>query len=82
MKFGMRNARTAFNRQILESVQIQSRRKRHTMRYSKSEYSHCGLPRLMAKFGEESFDNMEKEKKEEKVAEIEIETKKRNLKIK
>ena len=52
------------------------------MRYSNSEYSHCGLPRLMAKFGEESFDNMEKEKKEEKVAEIEIETKKRNLKIK
>ena len=36
----------------------------------------------MAKFGVESFDKMEKEKKEEKVAEIEIETKKRNLKIK
>ena len=40
----MRIARTAFNRQILESVQIQSRRKRHTMWYSKSEYNRCGVP--------------------------------------
>ena len=85
MEFGMRIARTtrtAFNRQILESVLIQSRKTKHNILNSKSEYNRCALPRLTAKLGEETYSKMEKAKKEEKLAEKELELKIRNLKVK
>ena len=85
MEFGMRIARTtktAFNRQILESVHIQSKKTKHIILNSKSEYNRCALPRLTAKMGEASYDKMEKEKIEEKEAEKKLKTKIRNLKIK
>ena len=85
MKFGMRivkAARTAFNRQICESVEIQNNKKNHYILNSRSEYNRCALPRLTAKLGEETFDKIDKEKREEKMAEIELTRKIRNLKVK
>ena len=51
MKFGCRilkQSQTAFNRQINESVEIQSNNF-HYILNSKSEYNRCALPRLSAK---------------------------------
>ena len=65
MKFGARiikPARTAFNRQVCESVQIQENAARHEILNSKSEYNRCALPRL----GEVTVDKLEKMKNEEK----------------
>ena len=61
---------------------IQSRKTKHNILNSKSEYNGCALPRLTAKLGEENFSRMEKERKEEKLAEKELEIKIRNLKVK
>ena len=85
MKFGMRIARTtrtAFNRQIMESVLIQAKKSKHNILNSKSEYNRCALPRLTAKLGEESYDKLEKAKKEERIAEKELEQKIRSMKVK
>ena len=52
MKFGARiikTARTAFNRQIGESVYIQENASKHFILNSKSEYNRCALPRLTTK---------------------------------
>ena len=68
MRFGMRTVRecrTAFDRQILESVEIQNNTG-HELLNSKSEYNRCALPRLTAKLGELSIDDIEKKRKEEK----------------
>ena len=68
MRFGARilkQARTAFNRQIGESVAIQSSKNHHLLN-SKSEYNRCALPRLTAKLGEVTLSSLEKEKREEK----------------
>ena len=57
MEFGMkivRKPRTAFNRQVAESVLIQSNKNHHILN-SKSEYNQCALPRLTAMIGEESL---------------------------
>ena len=81
MKFGARivkQARTAFNRQIGESVAIQSNKHHHLLN-SKSEYNRCALPRLSAKLGEVSLSSLEKEKKLEKEQEDELRRKIRNL---
>ena len=66
MEFGMRlvkTHRTAFNRQISESVEIQTQKREHLILNSKSEYNRCALPRLTAKIGEESYGKMEKQKR-------------------
>ena len=85
MKFGARivkAARSAFNRQICESVQIQQNAKEHHILNSKSEYNRCALPRLTAKLGEFSLDGIEKEKRREKEEEKELVQKIRALKMK
>ena len=84
MDFGMRIVKahkTAFNRQISESVIIQTEKKQHVILNSKSEYNRCALPRLTAKMGEESFSKLEKSKREEKEAEKELEKKIRAVKV-
>ena len=60
MKFGARivkQTRTAFNRQIGESVAIQSNKDHHLLN-SKSEYNRCALPRLTAKLGEVTLSSL------------------------
>ena len=69
MKFGariIRQSKSAFNRQISESVIIQNNTPHHHILNSKSEYNRCALPRLTAKLGGKSLDSLEKEKLEEK----------------
>ena len=54
MRFGgriLKQARSAFNRQISESVQIQQNSSQHFILNSKSEYNRCALPRLATKLG-------------------------------
>ena len=85
MEFGMRlvkSHRTAFNRQISESVEIQNQKRDHYILNSKSEYNRCALPRLTAKIGEESYSKMEKQKKAEKEEERLLERRIRELKVK
>ena len=62
MKFHMKTVRftkTAFERQILESVCIQENR-HHNLLNSKSEYNRCSIPRITLKMG----DNVYMDKKE------------------
>ena len=59
IKFGMRvrrYARSALERQILESVMIQEERKNHLIMNSRSEYNRCSLPRLTARLGMKEYD--------------------------
>ena len=65
IKFGMKiikTARTAFERQISESVEIQNKKKNNYILNSKSEYNCCALPRLTAKIGNYTLDELEKRK--------------------
>ena len=65
-EFGVRiikQATSAFNRQISESVNIQNHARKHHILNSKSQYNRCALPRLSAKLGEASVESIEKEKK-------------------
>ena len=78
IKFGGRiidKPKTAFNRQISESVTIQHQKQKSFILNSKSEYNRCALPRLTANLGEIP----EKEEKEE---EKELQGKIRDLRIK
>ena len=62
MKFGMKiikEARTTFERQIAESVEIQNARNHHILN-SKSEFNRCAPPRLSAKVGEMGLDEVKK----------------------
>ena len=59
-------ARSAFERQVMESVLIQEEREKHHILNSKSEYNRCSLPRLTAKLGERDWKKREKEGEEEK----------------
>ena len=63
IEFGMKiikTTRTAFERQILESVTIQKERRHHLM-ISKSEYNRCALPRLTARLGENDLEKWREE---------------------
>ena len=83
MRFGVRilkQAKTAFTRQIGESVAIQSNKNHHLLN-SKSKYNRCALPRLSAKLGEVTIASLEKEKRQEKEQEEELRKKIRALKI-
>ena len=68
----LKSIRTAFERQILESVLIQKNR-HHKIMNNKAEYNLCALPRLMAKLGEKDLSN----RREEMEKEASIEEKKR-----
>ena len=73
IKFGMRvrrYARSALERQILESVMIQEERKNHLIKNSRSEYNRCSLPRLTARLGMKEYDK-EKMKQQEEEKQIE-----------
>ena len=68
MEFGCRiieQSRTAFNRQINESVEIQNNNC-HYILNSKSEYNICALPRLSAKLGNEKIESLQKQKRRKK----------------
>ena len=58
----LRYAKTAFERQILESVLIQEHRENNIILNSKSEYNRCSLPRLTKKMGEKEIREWEKTK--------------------
>ena len=85
IEFGMRTikeARSAFERQIAESVFIQNKKRKNYILNSKSEYNRCALPRLTAKLGTISIDDLDKKKKEEKETERQWAAKVREPKVK
>ena len=71
--------RSAFERQIRESVLIQENKDCHNILNSKSEYNRCSIPRLTTKLGEKEIKDWEKRrektKMEEKAHEEEIKRK-------
>ena len=82
LKFGMKirnTAKSAFERQVGESVLIQQEVSRHRILNSKSEYNRCALPRLTTKLGAEEFEEWKKELKEEKLKEEDLKKKIRVL---
>ena len=82
MIFGMRIVKahkTAFTRQISESVIIQSEKQKHVLLNLKSEYNRCALPRLTAQIGEETLKKFENKNRKEKEEEKELEKKVRVL---
>ena len=85
VEFGTRivqEYRTAFDRQIGESVEINKNKEHHYILNSKNEYNRCALPRLTAKIGNLTIDKMEKQKKEEKEMERKLLAEIRKLKMK
>ena len=67
-RFGIkivRNTKTSFERQILESVILQENKKHHLLN-SKSEYNRCAIPRLTSKMGENLYKKWEEDDREEK----------------
>ena len=74
IKFGMKILKTAFERQILESVLIQKARV-HKIMNNKSEYNRCALPRLTAKLGERDMERWREEDRLEHQQEATIEEK-------
>ena len=72
--------RTAFERQIHESVRIQHERERHELLNSKSEYNRCALPRLGLQLGEKEFKERREQERQEDEKEQEIEKRIRELK--
>ena len=78
IEYGIRirfKARSAFERQTMESVLIQQEMTKHNILNSKSEYNRCALPRLTTKIGEKEFKEWRNEKLEEKQKEEELEKK-------
>ena len=71
--------RSSFERQILESVLIQQKRKSNFLLNSKAEYNRCAVPRITTKIGEKHFKKWEKESEKEKAREEELEEKIRRL---
>ena len=57
---GIRFTRSSFERQILESVDIQGNRHHHLLN-SRSEINRYGVPRLMCQLGDKNFKQYEKE---------------------
>ena len=77
VRFGMRiikSTRSAFERQILESVTIQ-KLKNHHITNSKAEYNSCSIPRLSTKLGEKDLEKWRIEDREELEKEATIEEK-------
>jgi hypothetical protein len=68
VRFGMeiiKNTRTSFERQILESVCIQQNTHHHILN-SRSEYNRCSIPRLSTRLGDKEYKKYEKGLEEEK----------------
>ena len=77
VRFGMRivkSTRSAFERQILESVEIQKARNQLIMN-DKSEYNRCALPRLTTRLGEKELSKWREEDKKEMEREATLEEK-------
>jgi hypothetical protein len=82
ISFGMsivKSTRTAFERQILESVMIQKARDHHIMN-GKAEYNRCALPRLTTKLGEKDLEKWRESDRMESAKEASIEEEIRNRK--
>ena len=82
LEFGMKircTAKSAFERQVSESVIIQQESGMHHILNSRSEYNRCALPRLTTKLGEEEFSAWKKDLIEEKRKEEDLEEKIRHL---
>ena len=86
IKFGIKiikTAKTSFERQIYESVEIQENRHHHPLN-SRSEYNRCAVPRLMCKLGDKAYKKYEKDletemaKEEEQISKIRELVKNRN----
>jgi hypothetical protein len=84
IQFGIKiikTAKTSFERQIFESVEIQENRHHHLLN-SRSEYNRCAVPRLTCKLGDKAFKKYEKEMvneiEKEQVAKIRQLVKNRN----
>jgi hypothetical protein len=86
VEFGMkviRYTKSAFERQILESVEIQSSRNHHLLN-SRSEFNRCAIPRMMCKMGDKSFKKNEEDieqdlaREEQQVSKIRDMVKERN----
>ena len=78
VKFSMRipkSTRSAFERQILESVLIQKEMKKQHFLNAKAEYNRCALLRLTAKLGEKDLEKWREEDKLEMAKEASIEEK-------
>ena len=71
--------RSAYERQIHESVMIQQNRN-HQLLNSKSEFNRCSLPRLTVKLGDKEMDELSKTLREEQRKEDELERVIRDLK--
>ena len=75
----LRNAKTAFERQILDSVLIQEHRENNIILNSKSEFNRFSFPRLTTKMGEKEIREKEKKRststKEEMEKEAEVKRK-------
>jgi hypothetical protein len=70
--------RSAFERQILESVMLQSSRS-HSLVKSKAEFNRSALPRLGLKMGDQELKMKEKENEEEIKREEILDMKSKNL---
>ena len=71
--------KSAYERQIYESVQIQANRNQNILN-GKSEFNRCSLPRIGLKLGDKEFKKMEREEKEELAKELKLEQKLKELK--
>ena len=81
VEFGMKVVkfhRSSFERQVQESVLIQSKRN-HWLLNSKSEFNRCAIPRLGLKMGDKEFVEKRQETEEEEQQELELEIKIRKL---
>ena len=71
-------SRTAFERQIKESVLIENRRDHHLLN-SKAEFNRSAVPRLGLKFGDKEFREMKEQEREEQEKEETLEMKIREI---
>ena len=68
----LRYHRSAYERQIHESVAIQTQRKHHHILNSKSEFNWCALPRMSLQLGENDYRKQREKELEEKEQEEEL----------
>ena len=71
----LKSTKSAFNRQIAESVIIQQKRKGNTILNAKSEYNRCALPWLTAKLGERDLEKWRETDRKEAADEATVEEK-------
>jgi hypothetical protein len=57
--------KTAFERQVYESVKIQNIREHHDILNSKAEFNRCAIPRLGLKMGDSETRERKKMKRQE-----------------